>query len=70
MAVASGTSADVRAREMGSVRTRASAMPRRFARTPSIARAPSASTRASSAASNTARAVASAGDKRAWSGAL
>src|SRR4051812_11975793 len=69
-AVSSGTSTLVRARVIGSVRIRISVARARFERTPAIERAPSASTRACSAASNTARAISSAGTLRAWSAGL
>jgi hypothetical protein len=64
-AVESGTSALLRARVIGSVRIRISVTLLRLARTPSIAREPSASTRACSAALNTERATSSAGAPRA-----
>ena len=63
-AVDSGTSSALRARTMASPRTRASASVERLSRTPAIARAPRASTRAASRASKTARASASAGATR------
>jgi hypothetical protein len=60
----------LRARVIGSVRIRISVMRARFALTPAMDRAPSASTRACSAALNTARAVSSSGALRWCSPAL